>query len=65
MSEIIEYRIISAIYTRTDAGEDRDRLSNQVNQFIKTGWQPHGSATSAVLEKDGAIVVMQPIVKYG
>ncbi|KPP85728.1 MAG: protein of unknown function containing DUF1737 domain [Rhodobacteraceae bacterium HLUCCO07] len=61
MSEIVEYRIISAIYTRADADELHDKLSNQVNEFIELGWQPHGSISSVVLEN--AIIVMQPIVR--
>lgn len=65
MSEIVDYRIISAIYTRADADELRDKLSVQINEFIKVGWQPHGSVTSAVLEKEGVIILMQPIVRYG
>ncbi len=62
MTDVTEYRIVSAIYTRTDSGELRDRLSKQVNELIAIGWQPHGSALSDVVQ--GALVVMQPMVKY-
>ena len=62
MSEVIEYKMLSAIYTKADAHDFHDRLSKKVGEYLVGGWQPHGSATSSTL--DGVLIVMQPMVRY-
>jgi hypothetical protein len=62
MNVPVEYRVLSAIYTKADAASFHDRLSKQVNDFVRAGWQPFGSMATANLGE--ALIVMQPVVKY-
>ena len=62
MSEVTDYRVVSAIYTRADAHDFHDRLSKKVAEYLVGGWQPHGDMQASTL--DGVLVVMQPMVRY-
>ncbi|MCZ0812443.1 MAG: DUF1737 domain-containing protein [Pseudomonadota bacterium] len=61
MTRITEYKVISALYAETDADETHDRLSKQVNDHIKNGWQPFGQLASATLAE--TLILTQPMVR--
>jgi len=62
MARIVEYKVLSALYAETDANETHDRRSKQVNDLIKTGWQPFGQLGSSTLA--GTLILTQPMVRY-
>lgn len=55
--KITEYNIISLF--------DVDEVVNQANKLISEGWQPFGNISMAYDVKEGKILFVQTLVKYG
>lgn len=62
MAKITTYKVISAFYSETDADDTHDRLSKQVNDHIRAGWQPFGQLGASTLS--GTLILTQPMVRY-